>query len=69
MEKTVTVQVETRKMHPIYKKFVRSHKKFKAHDEKNEAAMGDMVTIKEIRPLSREKCWKVVEIIEKAQRG
>lgn len=69
MEKTVTVEVETRKMNPMYKKFVRTHKKFKAHDANKTASAGDVVKIMESRPLSKDVCWKVVEVIEKAQRG
>lgn len=69
MDKTITVEVETRKMHPMYKKFVRTHKTFKVHDAKKEAAAGDVVMIMECRPISKGKCWKVAEIIEKAQRG
>ncbi len=69
MDKTVTVEIETRKMHPIYKKSLRAHKKFKVHDAKGEASVGDVVMIRETRPISKEKCWKVVEIVEKAQRG
>lgn len=69
MEKTVTVEVETRKMNPMYKKFVRTHKKFKVHDANKTASTGDVVKIMESRPLSKDVCWKVVEVIEKAQRG
>ena len=66
MDKTVTVELEIRKRHPIYKKFVKSHKKLKAHDEKNEVAKGDVVKVMECRPISKDKTWRVVEIIEKA---
>ncbi|MFH1665606.1 MAG: 30S ribosomal protein S17 [Candidatus Omnitrophota bacterium] len=69
MDKTVTVQWETRKKHPLYKKFVKGHKKMKAHDAKNEAKTGDLVKIVEVRPISRDKTWRVVEVLEKAQRG
>ncbi len=69
MDKTVTIQWEVRKRHPIYKKFVKQHTKLKAHDEKNEAGLGDLVKIKETRPISKDKCWRVIEILEKAQRG
>jgi small subunit ribosomal protein S17 len=69
MAQTITVEVETRKMNPIYKKFVRTHKKFKAHDAANSAKEGDVVKISEARPVSKDKRWKLVEIIEKAQRG
>jgi len=66
MDKSVTVELETRKRHPIYKKFVRSHSKIKAHDEKNEAVSGDIVKIISTRPISKDKSWKVVEILKKA---
>lgn len=66
MDKTVVVKVETRVKHPLFGKVIRSDKKFKAHDELNEAKIGDKVLITETRPLSRDKNWRVVEIIEKA---
>jgi len=66
MDKTVVVKVESRVRHPLYGKIVRSNKKFKAHDEANEAKMGDKVLIAETKPLSKEKRWRVVEILEKA---
>ncbi|MBL7073004.1 MAG: 30S ribosomal protein S17 [Candidatus Omnitrophica bacterium] len=66
MDKSVTVEWNTRKRHPIYKKFVRRHVKIKAHDEKNEVRAGDVVKIMETKPISKNKCWKVVEIITKA---
>ena len=69
MDKTVTIRWETRKRHPLYKKFVKEHMKIKAHDGKNEASIGDLVKVVETRPVSRDKCWRVVEIIEKAKRG
>jgi small subunit ribosomal protein S17 len=67
MEKTVVVRVERLRQHPEYKKVVRHARKFKAHDEANQCATGDLVRIQETRPLSREKRWRVVEIIEKAK--
>lgn len=67
MDKTVVVSELTMKMHPIYKKRVKSTVKFKAHDENNECQVGDKVRIMETRPLSKEKNWRVVEIIEKAK--
>lgn len=67
MDKTVVVAELTMKMHPIYKKRVKSTVKFKAHDENNECQVGDKVRIMETRPLSKEKNWRVVEIIEKAK--
>lgn len=67
MDKTVVVAELTMKMHPIYKKRVKSTVKFKAHDENNECQVGDKVRIMETRPLSKEKNWRVVEKIEKAK--
>ena len=67
MEKTCTVKIERRLKHPIYGKFVKSTKKFTAHDEKNETDIGDLVKIMETKPLSKNKRWRVVEIIEKAK--
>ncbi len=67
MEKSIVVQVERRVKHPIYKKFVRKSSKFSAHDEKNECNIGDTVRIMETRPLSKNKCWRLVEIIERAK--
>jgi len=68
LDKAVTVQWETRKIHPLYKKFVTKHKKLKARDDKNEASKGDVVKIMETRPLAKDICWRVVEVIEKAQK-
>ncbi|MCL2208929.1 MAG: 30S ribosomal protein S17 [Treponema sp.] len=67
MEKTIVVSIETLKLHPLYKKYVKRAKKIKAHDEKNEAKIGDRVRVIECKPISREKCWKLVEIIERAK--
>ena len=67
MEKTITVVVERKLKHPIYGKFMKSTKKFHAHDEKNECGVGDVVRIMEPRPLSKLKRWRLVEIIEKAK--
>ena len=67
MDKTVTVAVETLVAHPIYKKRYKKTTKFKAHDENNECGVGDLVKIMETRPLSKDKRWRLVEIIEKAQ--
>lgn len=66
MDKTITVLVETRKMHPLYGKRVKYSKKFKAHDENNEARIGDIVEIIETRPLSATKRFRLVKIVEKA---
>ena len=67
MEKTVVVQVNTKKLHPLYKKYVLSSKKYKAHDEKNEAHIGDTVRIVESRPISKDKCWRLIEIVARAK--
>jgi small subunit ribosomal protein S17 len=69
MDKVVTVQLEIKKRHPIYKKFVKGHKKIKARNADNKAAKGDVVKLVETRPLSKDTRWRVIEIIEKAQRG
>ncbi len=67
MEKTVVVSVKDRVRHPLYKKIVNNTYKLKAHDEKNECGIGDKVLVMETRPLSKDKRWRVVEIIEKAK--
>lgn len=67
MDKTVVVQVADLKSHPLYKKVVRHRVRFKAHDENNECGVGDKVRIMETRALSRDKRWRVVEIVEKAK--
>jgi small subunit ribosomal protein S17 len=67
MDKTVVVAVETRKVHPLYKKAIRVTKKYKAHDENNNCKVGDKVKIIETRPLSREKRWRVMEIMPKRE--
>jgi small subunit ribosomal protein S17 len=67
MEKTISVSVERKLMHPIYGKFVKKTKKFMAHDENNDCHIGDLVRIMETRPLSKNKRWRVVEIIERAK--
>lgn len=67
MMKTIVVAIETLTLHPLYKKYVKRVKKVKAHDEKNDAKIGDRVRVIESRPLSREKRWKLVEIIERAK--
>lgn len=64
MDKTIVVSVERQFKHRLYKKIVRTHKKFKAHDEKNECKIGDVVQIQESRPLSRDKRWVLKKIIE-----
>jgi len=65
MDKTVVVAVETPKRHPLYKKSIRRRVKYNAHDEKNQCGPGDMVKIIETRPLSKQKRWRVAEIITK----
>jgi small subunit ribosomal protein S17 len=67
MDKTVVVAVETRKVHPLYKKAVRVTKRYKAHDENNACKIGDKVKIVETRPLSKEKSWRVTEIMSKRE--
>jgi len=67
MDKTIVVLAETRVAHPVYGKIVRKSVKFKAHDEKNEAKAGDTVRIMESRPMSKDKRWRLVEVIQKAK--
>ena len=67
MEKTIVVEVENLIMHNLYKKSVRRTKRLKTHDEKNECTVGDVVRVEETRPLSKEKRYRLVEIIEKAK--
>jgi small subunit ribosomal protein S17 len=67
MDKTIVVKVEDIVKHPLYKKYIKQTQKFKAHDENNECGIGDTVEIMETRPLSREKCWRLNRIIEKAK--
>ncbi|GAB6927414.1 30S ribosomal protein S17 [Paenibacillus sp. JCM 10914] len=66
MDKTIVVAVETYKKHDLYHKRIKYTKKFKAHDENNEAQIGDTVRIMETRPLSKDKRWRLVEVVEKA---
>lgn len=67
MDKTIVVAIEQRVKHPLYKKIVKRTKKFKVHDENNSAGVGDKVLIAETRHLSKDKCWRLVEIIKKAE--
>ena len=67
MDKSIIVEVERKIMHPKYGKFVKKSSHFVAHDEKNECSEGDKVKIAETRPLSKNKCWRLVEIIEKVK--
>ena len=66
MDKTIVVAVETRVKHPIYKKTVKRTYKLKAHDEENSCKVGDVVKVMETRPLSKDKRWRLVEVVEKA---
>jgi small subunit ribosomal protein S17 len=67
MEKSIVVQVTRNVKHPIYGKFVKKSTKFIAHDEENQCNIGDTVRIMETRPLSKNKCWRLVEIVERAK--
>ncbi len=67
MDKSIVIMVERKVKHPLYGKFVKKSSKFMAHDEKNEANIGDTVRIMETRPLSKNKCWRLVEIVERAK--
>ncbi len=67
MDKTIVVEVERQFTHPLYKKVVREHKKFKAHDENNECQTGDVVEIQEHRPMSHDKRWILTRIVEKSK--
>lgn len=67
MEKTVVVSIYSRKMHPLYKKYIGTTKKVMAHDEKSVASVGDVVRVGETRPLSKKKRWEVISVVKKAQ--
>ncbi len=67
MDRSIVVEIERKKKHPIYGKFVKQTNKFMAHDEKNDCNIGDTVRIMEVRPLSKSKRWRLVEIIERAK--
>ena len=67
MDKTIVVKLSTRVKHPLYSKYINKTTKIKAHDENNECGVGDTVRVMETRPLSREKRWRLVEIVEKAK--
>jgi|TARA_B110000495_G_C22968936_1_gene568515 small subunit ribosomal protein S17 len=67
MDKSIVVTVERRVQHPMYGKFVKKSSKFIAHDEKNTCNVGDKVSIMETRPISKNKCWRLIKIIEKAK--
>jgi len=67
MQKTIVVEIRQRKLHRLYKKYLMRTKRIKAHDEKNECGIGDTVRVVESRPLSREKRWRLLSIVEKAK--
>ena len=67
MDKSIVIKVERKMKHPIYGKFLKRSTKFMAHDEENECGIGDRVRIMETRPLSKNKCWRLIEIVEKAK--
>jgi small subunit ribosomal protein S17 len=67
MNKSIVVSVERKVKHPIYGKFVKKSRTFMAHDEKEESHVGDKVRIMETRPISKNKCWRVIEVIERAK--
>jgi len=67
MEKTITVSIERQVPHPLYKKYFKTTKKYLVHDENSTAELGDKVLIMETRPLSKRKCWRLVEIVERAR--
>ncbi len=67
MDKTIVVTISSKKMDSLYKKYVTRSKKYMAHDENNEAHVGDTVRIVECRPLSKNKCWRLAEIVERAK--
>ncbi len=67
MEKTIVIRIERRKLHPLYKKYITRTKKIKAHDEGNLCQIGDLVKVIESRPLSKDKRWSLLEVLEKAK--
>ena len=67
MQKTIVVRIERRKLHPLYKKYITRTKKIKAHDEGNLCQIGDLVKVIESRPLSKDKRWRLLEVLEKAK--
>ena len=67
MDKSIVVEVTRTIQHPLYKKYIRKHSKVQAHDERNEAGVGDMVELMECRPLSKSKRWRLVRVVEKAK--
>jgi len=67
MNKTIVVEVKNTYLHPLYKKYITRSKRLKAHDETNDAKIGDRVRVIECRPISKEKCWRLQEILERAK--
>ena len=67
MQKTIVIKITRRKLHPLYKKYVTKSNKIKAHDERNDCSIGDIVRVIESRPLSKDKSWRLLEIVEKAK--
>lgn len=67
MDKTIVVEIRNKQMHRLYRKYITTRKKIKAHDEKNECQIGDVVRVIESRPLSKEKCWRLLKIVERAK--
>lgn len=67
MDKSIVVEIERKVKHPIYGKFVKKTSRFSVHDEKNDCGIGDTVRIMETKPLSKNKCWRLIEIIERAK--
>ncbi len=67
MDKTIVVSIENRTLHPLYKKYVLKTKKVKAHDETNDANKGDTVRVIQSRPISKEKCWQLLDVVERAK--
>ncbi len=67
MDKSVTIQVERKVKHPLYKKYIRRSTKFHAHDENNDCRIGDTVVIEQCRPISKTKNWRLVEVVERAE--
>ena len=67
MDKTIVVSISNRTLHKLYKKYITKSKSIKAHDEKNEARVGDTVRVIESRPISKEKCWRLLDLVERAK--
>jgi len=67
MKKTIVVSITSRRLHKLYKKYITRSKKIKVHDENNDAHIGDTVRVIETRPLSKDKCWRLLEIVERAK--